>query len=184
MGRYLQLQHSKVINNVLCGCLRYWYIVVRWSKFWVLNSLIINATHFIQPKIEGFYAFLRLPNVYLLTPWCMSPSWEANWFAASQEIPRISRNPNVHYSTHKRPPHVSILVPCTIRTVNTTVHSRSQDHHPSKNSVQKTICGNSTSNAPDDGRMHPKHVELRIHQYNYLVASSRHFTLFHDSCAI
>jgi len=23
---------------------------------------------------------------YLLTPWC-SPSWEANWFAASQEIP-------------------------------------------------------------------------------------------------
>jgi hypothetical protein len=24
-----------------------------------------------------------------------SPSWEANWFAASQEIPRISRNPKV-----------------------------------------------------------------------------------------
>ena len=41
--------------------------------------------------------------------------------------------------------------------------SGSQDHHPSKNSVQKTICCNSTSNAPDDGRMCPKHVELRIH---------------------
>jgi len=38
-----------------------------------------------------------------------SPSWEANGFAASQEIPRISRNPNVHYRTHKRPPPVSIL---------------------------------------------------------------------------
>ena len=38
-----------------------------------------------------------------------SPSWEANWFAVSQEIPRISRNPKVHYRTHKRPPHVSIL---------------------------------------------------------------------------
>ena len=38
-----------------------------------------------------------------------SPSWAANWFAASQEIPRISRNPNVHYRTHKRPPPVSIL---------------------------------------------------------------------------
>ena len=38
-----------------------------------------------------------------------SPSWEANWFAASQEIPRISRNPMVHYRTHKRPPPVSIL---------------------------------------------------------------------------
>ena len=36
-----------------------------------------------------------------------STSWEANWFAASQEIPRISRNPNVHYRTHKRP-HLSL----------------------------------------------------------------------------
>jgi len=38
-----------------------------------------------------------------------SPSWEANWFEASQEIPCISRNPNVHYHTHKRPPPLSIL---------------------------------------------------------------------------
>ena len=43
------------------------------------------------------------------------------------------------------------------------LRSGSQDHHPSKNSVQKTTYCNSTSNAPDDGRMHPKHVELRIH---------------------
>jgi len=38
-----------------------------------------------------------------------SPSWAANRFAASQEIPLISRNPKVHYRTHKRPPPVSIL---------------------------------------------------------------------------
>jgi len=44
------------------------------------------------------------------------------------------------------------------------LHSSSKDHHPSKNSVQKTICCSSTSNAPDDGCMYPKHVELRIHQ--------------------
>ena len=45
------------------------------------------------------------------------------------------------------------------------IHSSSfQDHHPSKNSVQKTICCNSTSNAPDDVPMRPKHVELRIRQ--------------------
>ena len=42
--------------------------------------------------------------------------------------------------------------------------SGSQERHPSRNSVQKTVCCNSTSNAPDDGRVYPKHVELRIHQ--------------------
>ena len=38
-----------------------------------------------------------------------SPSWAANRFAATQEIPRISQNPKVHYRTHKRTPPVSIL---------------------------------------------------------------------------
>ena len=47
---------------------------------------------------------------YLLTySMVQSLSWEANWFAASREIPRISRNPKVHYRTHKRPSLVSIL---------------------------------------------------------------------------
>jgi len=48
------------------------------------------------------------------------------------------------------------------------LRSGSQDHHPSKNSVQKTICCNSTSNVPDDGRMYPKYVELRILTYSML----------------
>jgi len=38
-----------------------------------------------------------------------SPSWAATWFAASREIPRISRNQKVHYRTHKRTPPVSTL---------------------------------------------------------------------------
>jgi len=37
----------------------------------------------------------------------------------------------------------------------------SQDHHPSTNSVQKTICCNSTSNAPDDGRIYPKRCRAK-----------------------
>ena len=44
------------------------------------------------------------------------------------------------------------------------LRSGSQDHHPSINSAQKTVRYNSTSNAPADGRMYPKYVELRIHQ--------------------
>ena len=48
-------------------------------------------------------------RILLTYPMVQSHSWEANWFAASQKIPQISRNPKVHYRTHKRPPPVPIL---------------------------------------------------------------------------
>ena len=47
---------------------------------------------------------------YLLTySMDQSPSWEANWFAASQEIPRILWNPKIHYRIHKCPPPARVL---------------------------------------------------------------------------
>jgi len=61
-----------------------------------------------QPRIYVTCNIMYI--VHLLThSMVQSPSWEADWFAASQEIPRISPNPKVHYRTRKRPPPVSIL---------------------------------------------------------------------------
>ena len=68
---------------------------------WKHGGIIVKASQ---------YSLFFRGITYLLTySMVQSPSWEANWFAASQEIPRISRNPKVHYRTHKRPPSLSIL---------------------------------------------------------------------------
>ena len=70
-----------------------------------INASVLNNFWY---GIWGAYSGYLL--TYLLTySMVQSPSWDANWFAASQEIPRISRNSKVHYRTHKRPPPVPIL---------------------------------------------------------------------------
>ena len=44
------------------------------------------------------------------------------------------------------------------------LRSGSQDHHTSTKWLQKTICCNLTSSAPDHGHMRPKQVELKKHK--------------------
>ena len=63
---------------------------------------------FCWTKRDGSYLFGEV--TYLLAySMVQSPPWEANWFAASREIPRISRNPKVLYRTQQGPPPVSFL---------------------------------------------------------------------------
>jgi hypothetical protein len=49
-------------------------------------------------------------HTYLLTySMEQSPSWEANRFSASQEIPLILWNTKIHYHIYRNPPPVPIL---------------------------------------------------------------------------
>ena len=87
------------------------------AVFWVITQRVLTipyrsfgTTYRSHLQGPGIQKKACCPSTYLLTySMVQSPSWEANWFAVSQQIPRISRNPKVHYRTHKPPPPVSIL---------------------------------------------------------------------------
>ena len=82
------------------------------KSLWLMMVITINIRlNRMARRPKGrFGEYARSHSINLLTySMVQSPSWEANWFAASQEIPRILWNPKVHYSTHKPPPPVPIL---------------------------------------------------------------------------
>jgi len=60
-------------------------------------------------KIGHMFIWTYLLGIVNTHSTVQSPPWDANCFAASQEIPLISRTPKVYYRTHKRPPTFPIL---------------------------------------------------------------------------
>jgi len=82
------------------------------NNYTCMYRITIVFTRFFRWTL--FWAILTYLRTYLLT--CLltysmeqSPSWVANWFSASQEIPRILLTPKVHYHIHKCPLPVPIL---------------------------------------------------------------------------
>ena len=102
-----------------------------------------------------------------------SPSWEANWFAASQEITRISRNPKVHYRTRKRPPTVSILGqpnPVHIPTAH-LLEIHPNIIHPS---TPRSLQWSPSLRFPHQDPIHPPSSPIRAACPAHLILQSKH----------
>jgi hypothetical protein len=86
------------------GFPKIWGVHCKADTPWRINTGTIQALNSLPfGYLENYITFLLTYSMV------QSPSWEANWFAASQEILRVLWNPKVHYRTYKRRPPVPIL---------------------------------------------------------------------------
>ena len=73
---------------------------------WNVRSAMKNMLYLSPVAVSQNTSYLL---TYLLTYSIVQSPWEANWFATSQEIPRVLWNLKSHYCSHKHPPLVPIL---------------------------------------------------------------------------
>jgi len=97
----------------------HYFSVQPWDTV-ICREITEQKTFFLVWRRKFLYLLTYLITSLLTYSMEQSPSWEANWFAASQEIPCTLWNMKVHYCIHKCPPPVPIL--SQLDPVHTTPH--------------------------------------------------------------
>jgi hypothetical protein len=116
------------------GSISSMYMLMFLQSPWSVNDLL-HTSH--SPVCRHW-----LPcsvNDYTLTySMEQSSSSEAAWFAASQEIPHIVWNSNVHYHIHKCPPPVPVL--SQLNPLHTPTSHFLKIHLKHRNQLPKSAC--------------------------------------------